>query len=71
MTNATVKLAAPSGASGVFIGGVDYRVDRGTIEVPVEYAEALKAFGYTAFVPEPTKADVRAASKLEASRGRI
>ena len=53
MNDATVKLQAPAGASGVSFEGEDYRVDGGVVEVPARAEPMLRAHGYVPYVPKP------------------
>ncbi len=53
MNQATVKLEAPDGASGVSFEGEDYRVDGGLVEVPARAEPMLRAHGYVPYVPKP------------------
>lgn len=50
---ATVKLQAPDGATGVSVDGIEYRVDGDFVEVPASAAEGLRSHGYTPYVPKP------------------
>lgn len=52
MNEATVKLQAPQGASGVSVDGIEYRVDGDFVEVPACTADVLRSHGYVTYVPE-------------------
>lgn len=56
-----VKLKAPANAGGVCWDGVEYPVKGGTVSVPVDAAETLRAQGYVQ--PSDAKADATKASE--------